>query len=323
MSQPVLDIKGLKTQFLTRQGIVKAVDGVDLAIGRGETVGVVGESGCGKSVTALSILRLLPPASGRIAAGQILFNGRDLVQVSPADMRRIRGNDISMIFQEPMTSLNPVYPVGFQIQEVLRKHRRMKKRAARDEASRVLGLVGIPEPRARLDDYPHQMSGGMRQRIMIAMALSCHPQIMVADEPTTALDVTIQAQILDLIGRLKEEIGMAVLLITHDLGVVAEICRRVVVMYAGKLAESADVGELFAHPAHPYTVGLFESLPKIGGRQGVLRPIPGVVPSLLDLPPGCAFQDRCFNAGSECRQDPLWREVRPNHWIRCWNPVES
>jgi oligopeptide/dipeptide ABC transporter ATP-binding protein len=323
MSQPVLDIKGLKTQFLTRQGIVKAVDGVDLAIGRGETVGVVGESGCGKSVTALSILRLLPPASGRIAAGRILFNGRDLVQVSPAEMRRIRGNDISMIFQEPMTSLNPVYPVGFQIQEVLRKHRRMKKRAARDEASRVLGLVGIPEPRARLNDYPHQMSGGMRQRIMIAMALSCHPQIMVADEPTTALDVTIQAQILDLIGRLKEEIGMAVLLITHDLGVVAEICRRVVVMYAGKLAESADVGELFAHPAHPYTVGLFESLPKIGGRQGVLRPIPGVVPSLLDLPPGCAFQDRCFNAGGECRQDPLWREVRPNHWIRCWNPVES
>ena len=239
MSQPVLEIKGLKTQFLTKQGVVKAVDGVDLVIGRGETVGVVGESGCGKSVTALSILRLLPPASGRIAAGQILFNGRDLVQVSSADMRRIRGNDISMIFQEPMTSLNPVYPVGFQIQEVLRKHRRMKKRAARDEASRVLGLVGIPEPRARLEDYPHQMSGGMRQRIMIAMALSCHPQIMIADEPTTALDVTIQAQILDLIGRLKEEIGMAVLLITHDLGVVAEICRQVVVMYAGKLVERA------------------------------------------------------------------------------------
>jgi oligopeptide/dipeptide ABC transporter ATP-binding protein len=323
MSQPVLEIKGLKTQFLTRQGVVKAVDGVDLAIGRGETVGVVGESGCGKSVTALSILRLLPPASGRIAAGQILFNGRDLVQVSPAEMRRIRGNDISMIFQEPMTSLNPVYPVGFQIQEVLRKHRRMKKRAARDEASQVLGLVGIPEPEARLDDYPHQLSGGMRQRIMIAMALSCHPQIMVADEPTTALDVTIQAQILDLIDRLKAEIGMAVLLITHDLGVVAEICRRVVVMYAGKLVESADVGELFAHPTHPYTVGLFKSLPKIGGREGMLRPIPGVVPGLLNLPPGCAFQDRCFNASAECRQDPLWREVRPNHWIRCWNPVES
>jgi len=323
MSRAVLEIMGLKTQFLTRQGVVKAVDGVDLAIGRGETVGVVGESGCGKSVTALSILRLLPPVSGRIAAGQILFNGRDLVQVSPAEMRRIRGNDISMIFQEPMTSLNPVYPVGFQIQEVLRKHRRMKKRAARDEASRVLGLVGIPEPEARLDDYPHQMSGGMRQRIMIAMALSCHPQIMVADEPTTALDVTIQAQILDLIGRLKEEIGMAVLLITHDLGVVAEICRRVVVMYAGKLVESAGVRELFAHPTHPYTVGLFGSLPKIGGRQGGLRSIPGVVPSLLDLPPGCSFQDRCFNAGNECRQDPHWREVVPNHWIRCWNPVES
>jgi len=323
MSQPVLEIKGLKTQFQTKQGVVKAVDGVDIAIGRGETLGVVGESGCGKSVTALSILRLLPPASGRIAAGRILFNGRDLVQISPADMRRIRGNDISMIFQEPMTSLNPVYPVGFQIQEVLCKHRRMNKRTARDEASRVLGLVGIPEPRARLEDYPHQMSGGMRQRIMIAMALSCHPQIMIADEPTTALDVTIQAQILDLIDRLKEEIGMAVLLITHDLGVVAEICRQVVVMYAGKLVERAAVGELFAHPAHPYTVGLFESLPKIGGRQGVLRPIPGAVPSLLHLPPGCAFQDRCFNAGDECRQDPVWREVAPDHRIRCWNPVES
>ena len=323
MSQPVLEIKGLKTQFQTKQGVIKAVDGVDLAIGRGETVGVVGESGCGKSVTALSILRLLPPASGRIAAGQILFNGRDLVQVRPADMQRIRGNDISMIFQEPMTSLNPVYPVGFQIQEVLRKHQRMNKRAARDEALRVLGLVGIPEPKARLDDYPHQMSGGMRQRIMIAIALSCHPQIMIADEPTTALDVTIQAQILDLIGRLKEEIGMAVLLITHDLGVVAEICRQVVVMYAGKLVERAEVGALFARPAHPYTVGLFESLPKIGGRQGVLRPIPGVVPSLLNLPPGCAFQDRCFNASGECRQDPLWQEVAPGHRIRCWNPVES
>ena len=323
MSQPALEIKGLKTQFRTKQGVVKAVDGVDLAIGRGETVGVVGESGCGKSVTALSILRLLPPASGRIAAGRILFNGRDLVRVSMAAMRRIRGNDISMIFQEPMTSLNPVYPVGFQIQEVLRKHRRMKKRAARQEAARVLGLVGIPEPEARLDDYPHQMSGGMRQRIMIAMALACHPQIMIADEPTTALDVTIQAQILDLIDRLKAEIGMAVMLITHDLGVVAEICRQAVVMYAGKLVERAAVGELFAHPAHPYTVGLFESLPKIGGRQGMLRPIPGVVPSLLHLPPGCAFQDRCFNAGEVCRQDPVWREAAPHHWIRCWNPVVS
>ena len=323
MSQPVLEIKGLKTQFQTRQGVVKAVDGVDLAIGRAETVGVVGESGCGKSVTALSILRLLPPASGRIAAGRILFNGRDLVRLSPADMRRIRGNDISMIFQEPMTSLNPVYPVGFQIQEVLRKHRRMKKRAARKEAARVLGLVGIPEPGVRLDDYPHQMSGGMRQRIMIAMALSCHPQLMIADEPTTALDVTIQAQILDLIERLKAEIGMAVLLITHDLGVVAEICRQAVVMYAGKLVERAGVGELFAHPAHPYTVGLFESLPKIGGRQGGLRPIPGVVPSLLHLPPGCAFQDRCCNAGAACRQDPDWCEVAPGHRIRCWNPVAS
>jgi oligopeptide/dipeptide ABC transporter ATP-binding protein len=263
----------------------------------------------------------LPPASARIAAGSILFNGRDLVGISMAEMRRIRGNDISIIFQEPMTSLNPVFPVGFQIQEVLCKHRRMNKRTARNETRRVLGLVGIPEPAARLDDYPHQLSGGMRQRVMIAMALSCHPQIMIADEPTTALDVTIQAQILDLIGRLKEETGMAMLLITHDLAVVAEICRQVVVMYAGKLVERAEVAELFARPAHPYTVGLFKSLPKIGGRQGTLRPIPGVVPSLLNLPPGCAFQDRCFNADGECRRDPVWHEVAPGHQIRCWHPV--
>ncbi|UCF93434.1 MAG: ABC transporter ATP-binding protein [Desulfobacterales bacterium] len=322
MSAPVLEIKGLKTQFQTRQGLVKAVDGADLALGHRETLGVVGESGCGKSVTALSILRLLPQPAGRIAGGRIIFNDRDLVRVSRAEIRRIRGNEISMIFQEPMTSLNPVYTVGFQIQEVIRKHRQMNKGEARTEAARMLGLVGIPEPRARLNDYPHQMSGGMRQRVMIAMALSCHPQIMIADEPTTALDVTIQAQILDLIGRLKEEIGMSVFLITHDLGVVAEICRHVAVMYAGKVVESAEVRELFAHPAHPYTVGLFESLPKIGGRGGALRPIPGVVPGLFNLPPGCAFQERCFKAEPRCRQEPPLRAAGADHMVRCWLPGE-
>jgi peptide/nickel transport system ATP-binding protein len=318
--EPVLEIKGLKTQFQSKGGLLTAVDGLELSLGRGETLGLVGESGCGKSVTALSILQLLAKPAGRIAEGRILFEGRDLVNMSAAEIRRIRGNEISMIFQEPMTCLNPVYTVGFQIQEVLRKHRHMSKREAVSEAVNMLGLVGIPEPEARIDDYPHQLSGGMRQRIMIAMALSCHPKIMIADEPTTALDVTIQAQILDLIGRLKKEIGMSVLLITHDLGVVAEICQQVVVMYAGKMVESADVKELFATPAHPYTVGLFKSLPKIGGKEGILNPIPGVVPSLLHLPSGCAFRDRCFKSNSGCVEEPPWRETRPGHKVRCWEP---
>jgi oligopeptide/dipeptide ABC transporter ATP-binding protein len=318
--EPVLEIQGLKTQFQTKGGLLTAVDGVDLSLGRGETLGLVGESGCGKSVTALSILQLLAKPAGRIAEGRILFEGRDLVKMSGAEIKKIRGNEISMIFQEPMTCLNPVYTVGFQIQEVLRKHRHMGKREAGREVVDMLGLVGIPEPAARIDDYPHQLSGGMRQRIMIAMALSCHPKIMIADEPTTALDVTIQAQILDLIGRLKEEIGMSVLLITHDLGVVAEICQQVAVMYAGKIVESAGVKELFAAPIHPYTVGLFKSLPKIGGKDGVLNPIPGVVPSLLHVPSGCAFRDRCFKSGSTCVEEPPWRDIRPGHKVRCWDP---
>jgi peptide/nickel transport system ATP-binding protein/oligopeptide transport system ATP-binding protein len=323
MIETVLDIKGLTTQFQTKRGVLTAVDGIDLTLDRGETLGIVGESGCGKSVTALSILRLLPKPAGKIAAGRIFFDGRDLVTLRESEIRHIRGNDISMIFQEPMTSLNPVYTVGFQVQEAIRKHRHMNKHASRAEAIEMLGLVGIPEPEARIDDYPHQMSGGMRQRVMIAMALSCHPQIMIADEPTTALDVTIQAQILDLIGRLKAEIGMSVLLITHDLGVVAEISQRVMVMYAGKVVESADVKELFANPAHPYTVSLFKSLPKIGGRDGALKAIPGVVPSLLNLPKGCAFQERCFKKESGCQQAPPWQEIRPSHMVRCWKPVEQ
>ena len=318
MNDVVLHIRGLKTQFETRGGMLTAVDRIDLVLRRGESLGLVGESGCGKSVTALSILQLLPKPAGRITEGEILFEGRDLVKMKMSQMRRIRGNEISMIFQEPMTSLNPVYTVGFQIEEVLRKHRGMGKKKARAEAVNMFGLVGIPEPESRLDDYPHQLSGGMRQRVMIAMALSCHPKIMIADEPTTALDVTIQAQILDLIGKLKEEIGMSVLLITHDLGVVAEICQQVAVMYAGKVVESAEVGELFARPSHPYTVGLFNSLPKVGG---ALNPIPGVVPSLLHLPAGCAFRERCAVEDAGCAGEPPWIEVSAGHRVRCRKPM--
>jgi oligopeptide/dipeptide ABC transporter ATP-binding protein len=302
---------------------VTAVDRFSLHLNSGETLGVVGESGCGKSVTALSVMRLLPKPAGRITGGQIFFKGKDLTALPEARMRRIRGNEISMIFQEPMTSLNPVYTVGFQIVEAVRRHRHMDRRAAREEAVRMLSLVGIPEPAARVDDYPHQLSGGMRQRVMIAMALSCRPAVMIADEPTTALDVTIQAQILELMNRLKAEIGMAVMFITHDLGVVAETCQRVAVMYTGRIVETSDVRTLFHRPAHPYTVGLFQSLPQIGGRQGRLRPIPGAVPSLLRLPAGCAFQKRCFRSDDQCCQDPPWTAVGPEHWVRCWHPMEA
>lgn len=322
MSAPILDIHELTTCFATRRGPVTAVDRVSLTLNPAETLGLVGESGCGKSVTALSVLRLLPKPAGRIAGGQILFKGRDLVSLPETKMRRVRGNDISMIFQEPMTSLNPVYSVGFQIVETIRRHRRMNRHSARQEAVRMLSLVGIPDPEARVEDYPHQLSGGMRQRVMIAMALSCHPQVMIADEPTTALDVTIQAQILDLMNRLKFEFGMAVMLITHDLGVVAETCQRVAVMYTGRIVEEADVGTLFRETAHPYTVGLFQSLPKLGGRRNKLTPIPGTVPSLLRLPPGCSFQDRCFRSDNQCRQDPPWAKIGLGHWARCWHPVE-
>ncbi len=320
--EPLLRIEGLQTIFRTRRGVARAVDGVDLSLERGETLGIVGESGCGKSVTALSILRLVPRPQGHIASGRILFDGRDLLRLPEAEIRKIRGNEISMIFQEPMTSLNPVYPVGFQIEEVLVRHRRLAKAQARRTAVEMLALVGIPDPESRVGDYPHQLSGGMRQRLMIAMALSCRPRILIADEPTTALDVTIQAQILDLIRRLKEEIGMAMLLITHDLAVVAETCDRVVVMYAGRAVEEAAVSDLFRNPKHPYTVGLFRSLPKFGGRLGKLTPIPGTVPSLLALPPGCTFQDRCFNVAERCRKSvPPWQQGEAGHRVRCWRPV--
>ncbi len=322
MNDPVLKIENLTTRFSTRRGMVTAVNGVSLALNKGETLGIVGESGCGKSVTALSILQLLPGPAARITDGTVRFNGEDLLCAGGKRMKEIRGNEISMIFQEPMTSLNPVYTAGYQIMEVIRKHRKASKKQAREEAIEMLRLVGIPEPELRVDDYPHLMSGGMRQRVMIAMALACRPQVMIADEPTTALDVTIQAQILELMNRLAGEIGMAMLLITHDLGVVAETCDRVMVMYAGRVVEEAPVGELFKNPGHPYTKGLFDSLPNVGAVDGYLKPIPGTVPALTDLPEGCPFLDRCFQMNEKCRMDPPWLETGQGHRVRCLKPVE-
>jgi len=317
--KPILDIRELTVRFRTEDGgWLTAVDRLNLCLEEGETFGLVGESGCGKSVTALSILKLLPKGSGDISGGQILYDGIDIAGLRESDMRRIRGKEIAMIFQEPMTSLNPVLSVGFQLMEALKRHRGMSGADARTEAAELLRLVGIPEPRARLSDYPHQMSGGMRQRVMIAMALSCRPRIMIADEPTTALDVTIQAQILELIRRLQERFGMSVLLITHDLGVVAETCRRAAVMYMGRIVETAEVSELFTAPMHPYTIGLFRALPHKGKRGAALEPIPGTVPDLAHVPPGCAFQERCPQAHDSCKEPPPWVDIRPGHGVRCW-----
>jgi peptide/nickel transport system ATP-binding protein/oligopeptide transport system ATP-binding protein len=316
---PLLRVEGLTTRFFSRNTTITAVDALNLEVSEQETVAIVGESGSGKSVAALSILGLIPAHQGRVTDGRVLFKGTDLLKIGKKAMTGIRGNRISMIFQEPMTSLNPILTVGFQLVEVIRKHRRMTRRDARREAGRMLSLVGISDPEVRVDAYPHQMSGGMRQRVMIAMALSCHPEIMIADEPTTALDVTIQAQILNLIKRLKDEIGMAVILITHDLGVVAQNAHKVLVMYAGKIVEQALAPELFAAPRHPYTIGLFASLPRIDTGGIRLTPIPGVVPGLDRLPPGCAFQDRCGRTLGICReQAPPWVEVAVNHFSRCW-----
>jgi peptide/nickel transport system ATP-binding protein len=316
----LLEIRGLKTDFATDDGTVRAVDGIDLWIDRGETLGVVGESGCGKTVTALSTLKLIAMPPGRIAGGQILWQGRDLVPLGAAAMRRIRGKEIGIVFQEPMTSLNPVYSVGAQIAEAVREHEGLGRRAAFDRAIEMLALVHIPNPRRRVGDYPHQFSGGMRQRVMIAIALSCSPQLLIADEPTTALDVTIQAQILDLLGELKSRFGMAVMLITHAMGVVAETAQRVVVMYAGKIVEEAPVEELFARPRHPYTQGLIRSIPRVdkAGVKTRLEAIPGTVPSLSDLPPGCRFAPRCRFAMPVCtRAIPPLREVAPDHKVAC------
>lgn len=321
MSSPLLEIQQLKTFFFTRKGIAKAVDGVDLLINEGETLGLVGESGCGKSMTALSIMRLIPEPMGRIVEGAIKFDGKDLTKLSETEMRRIRGNRISMIFQEPMTSLNPVFKIGDQIAEAVRLHQGLTFKEAWRHSIEMLRLVGIPSPETRVNEYPHQMSGGMRQRVMIAMALSCHPKLLIADEPTTALDVTIQAQILDLINRLKERVGSSILLITHNLGVIAEVAQSVGVMYAGHIVEYSNVIELFKNPRHPYTHGLFQSIPKRRGieKRERLQAIPGFVPDLLGLPKGCKFQDRCVRVFHRCREDsPPFVEVEPEHWVRCW-----
>ncbi|HVL34708.1 MAG TPA: ABC transporter ATP-binding protein [Burkholderiales bacterium] len=316
----VLEVDNLQTQFFTRDGVVRAVDGVSLRLARGETLGVVGESGCGKSVAALSILRLVPPP-GRIVGGAIRFEGRDLLACSAAEMRALRGNQISMIFQEPMTSLNPVLTVGRQIAETLTLHQGLSGTAARARAIEMLRLVRIPEPERRIAQYPHQLSGGMRQRVMIAMALACNPKVLIADEPTTALDVTIQAQILELIGELKEKLGTAVILITHDLGVVAETAQRVVVLYAGRRVEEAPVEALFAAPRHPYTRGLMAAIPHLHqAAHGRLAEIPGMVPSLVDPPAGCRFAARCTLAAARCRAEaPPLEEVAPGHAVACWH----
>ncbi len=319
-AKKLIDVNDLKTYFYTEDGVVKAVDGVDFEIYPGETLGIVGESGCGKSVTSLSIMRLIESPPGKIAGGSIMFDGKDLTKLSQNQMRKIRGNDISMIFQEPMTSLNPVYTVGDQIMEAILLHKDVNKKEAREQSIDMLRKVGISLPEQRVDEYPHQLSGGMRQRVMIAMALSCDPQLLIADEPTTALDVTIQAQILDLMNGLKDKFNMAIMMITHDLGVIAEISDRVAVMYAGKIVEYTDVKTLFANPKHPYTWGLMHSIPRLDKEVEKLSAIPGIVPSPLNFPPGCKYNTRCPLADEKCRTEeaPLV-EVEPGHKVRCWH----
>jgi peptide/nickel transport system ATP-binding protein len=316
----LLDIQNLKTHFFVRGKVAKAVDDVSFSVRSGQTIGLVGESGCGKSVTAHSIIQLIPEPPGKIVGGKIFFDGIDLLDLSERQMRRIRGNRVSMIFQEPMTSLNPVFTVGEQVGEVIRLHQHFSRKETLRRVVEIFQLVGIPAPQKRLSDYPHQMSGGMRQRVMIAMALACNPKLMIADEPTTALDVTIQAQILDLMNKLKDETGAAILFITHDLGVIAEMAQHVVVMYAGKMMEYADVETLFAGPKHPYTVGLMQSIPVLGRKtqDGRLSTIKGVVPSLFNLPGGCLFSDRCPDVFDDChRIEPDMYGVGNNHTARC------
>ena len=320
---PLLEVDDLRTYFYTRDGVVRAVDGVSFSVHPGETLAVVGESGCGKSVTSLSILRLIASPPGRIVAGRLVFEGRNLLELSEPAMRQVRGNEISMIFQEPMTSLNPVLTIGRQIAETLMLHRGLAHGEALLRAVEMLKLVNMPEPQRRVSQYPHQLSGGMRQRVMIAMALACNPRLLIADEPTTALDVTIQAQILDLMRGLKEKTGAAIMLITHDLGVVAEMAQRVVVMYAGRKVEEAPVAALFARPRHPYTQGLLNSIPRLGdagsaGRQR-LAEIPGMVPSLREAIAGCIFAPRCAFATERClREYPPLEQKAPAHWAACW-----
>jgi peptide/nickel transport system ATP-binding protein len=323
MAERLLEVKNLKTYFFTDEGTVRAVDGVDLHIDKSETLGVVGESGCGKSVTALSVMKLIPQPPGKIVEGQILYDGKNLVDLPAGQMRKIRGKEISMIFQEPMTSLNPVFTCGEQIAEALRLHEGLGRREAMDKTVEMLKLVHIPNAERRVKEYPHQLSGGMRQRIMIAMALSCNPKLLIADEPTTALDVTIQAQILELLNELKARLRMAIMLITHDMGVIAETAQRVVVMYAAKVAEEASVTDLFKEPLHPYTQGLLRSIPRIdlaATERRRLEVIGGTVPTLRgDIAPGCRFAPRCPFVKPVCTEkDPVLKEVKPGHKVSCW-----
>lgn len=323
MKENLLEVINLNAKFKTDDGVFTAVNGVNIKVFKGESIGIVGESGCGKSVTALSVMRLLktPPA---VVTGEIYFEGKNLLNLPASEMRSIRGNEIAMIFQEPMTSLNPVYTCGRQISEAIMLHQRVGKNEAREKAIEMLKLVGISIPEKRVDEYPHQLSGGMRQRVMIAMALSCHPKLLIADEPTTALDVTIQAQILELIKKLRKELGMALILITHDLGVVAEMTERVIVMYAGDVVEESDVVSIFKNPLHPYTKGLLASIPKLKEKKDKLSVIEGVVPSPHEMPKGCRFSPRCRECMPKCieKEPPLIKEEN-DHFVRCWLRVEN
>jgi oligopeptide/dipeptide ABC transporter ATP-binding protein len=314
----LLEIKDLTTHFFTRAGVVKAVDNLSLSLQKDRVLGLVGESGCGKTVTALSVLNIIP-YPGKIVSGSIFFEGRDLLTLEPKEMRNIRGAKISMIFQEPMTALNPVFTVGNQIAEVLITHLNVTKKQAMDSAVELLHSVGIPSPEKRVHEYPHQMSGGMRQRVMISMAIACKPSLILADEPTTALDVTIQAHILELLAKIQQEMGMAMILVTHDLGLIAERAHDVAVMYAGRIVEQAETAELFANPLHPYTRGLMDSIPKPGeARKTRLRTIAGIVPRLYDLPAGCKFVQRCEVKSKQCVTEPALVEVKAGHLVRCW-----
>ena len=322
MTKPILKINNLKTYFKTDEGVAHAVDGLNLELSPGETLGIVGESGCGKSVTSLSIMRLIPEPPGFFEDGQILFKDEDLLALSEKDMRSIRGNKISMIFQEPMTSLNPVFTIGNQIMEAIELHQELTKEEAKCKVIEMLKLVGIPSPKQRFNEYPHQLSGGMRQRVMIAMALSCEPEILIADEPTTALDVTIQAQILDLINKLQEEMNLSVILITHDLGVVSEVCDKVLVMYAGVVVEYADTDKIFNNPLHPYTKALMDSIPKVGMSKDRLKTLKGMVPSIIDMGDGCKLCSRFDSKDCACGgtgEEPDLFEAEKDHYVRC-NP---
>jgi peptide/nickel transport system ATP-binding protein len=323
MDDVVLEVRDLRTHFFTAEGVVRAVDGLSARLRRRETLAIVGESGCGKTVTAYSILKLVPDPPGKIIGGQVLLEGKDLIKLGPEEICDVRGKDIAMIFQEPMTSLNPVFTVGYQVAEAILRHERVSGKEAWNRAVELFRLVGIPAPEKRIREYPHQLSGGMRQRVMIAVAIACRPKVLIADEPTTALDVTTQAQVLELIVRLKEEFGMGMILITHDLGVVAETAQQVIVMYAGKKVEEAPVLQLFDEPLHPYTQCLFECVLRIdsfdSARPRLLREIEGLLPSVVDLPTGCAFAPRCQKAVDRCRkEEPELREVRPGHWVSCF-----